>query len=366
MNKRPTIMEINLRALENNINEIKKIINKKEIMPIIKANAYGTFINKEISVLKEFNIVGVATTHEGEELRKIGYNNDIFILNQPSTEEIDTIVKNNLTTGVSSIDFLNELLLKSKKFKIHLEIETGMERTGIAINDLNEILKIIKNNNNLKLEGVYTHLSSADSDKKFTNKQLKIFSSAIKIIKENFKNIKYIHSEASAGIINCQCSNTNLVRPGIILYGYYPSEKNSKLINLKPICKLKTKITFLKTVPKNTPIGYSKTYITKRTTKIATISIGYADGLKRALSNKGHVVINNQKCKIIGNICMDSCMIDVSKLENVKIGDDVYIWDNKIITVEQIAKMCNTINYEILSTISNRVPRIFIQKEKEK
>ena len=130
-------------------------------------------------------------------------------------------------------------------------------------------------------------------------------------------------------------------------------------INLKPICKLKSKVTFLKEVPENTSIGYSRSFITKRRTKVATIPIGYADGLRRALSNKGEVVIRNKKVPIIGNVCMDSCMLDVTDLDDVSVGDDVYIWDNKNITLEEVARLCDTINYEIISTISYRVPRIF-------
>lgn len=356
---RPTVMEVDLTSLKHNIKEIKNYIGNKEIMPIIKANAYGTYINKELSVIKEFNIVGVATTEEGKELRQLGFTNSIFILNQPSIEEISTIKNYDLTVGISFLDFLKELVKSKETVKIHLEVETGMNRTGVAINDLNEFINIIKNNKQIELEGIYTHLSSADTDKEYTKNQLIIFNEAITIIKSQIPSIKYIHSLASSGILNYLSNDTNLVRPGIILYGYYSMKDLVKKINLKPICTLKTKITFLKTVSKETSISYSKTYITQKETKIATIPIGYADGLKRRLSNKGYVVINNHKCPIIGNICMDSCMIDVTEIDNVKIGDDVYIWDNKTITVEDIAIQCDTINYEILSTISDRVERIF-------
>lgn len=361
MNKRPTIMEVNLNTFKDNISKIKKKINSKELMPIIKANAYGTYINKCIDLIKEFNIVGVATVDEGVYLRENGYDKDIFILNQPAIEEINSIIKYNLTTGISSIKFLEVLKKKNTLVKIHLEIETGMNRTGINTNEINNVLKVIKNSNIL-VEGIYTHLSSADTDKEYTLKQLEIFKNASTFIKENINNIKYIHSLASTGILKYLDNETNLVRPGIIMYGYNSFENATKELDLKPVCILKSKIIYLKTVDKNTPISYSKTYITKDKTKVATIPIGYADGLKRCLSNKGYVVVNNKKCKIIGNICMDSCMIDVTEVDNVEIGTDVYIWDNKLITVEDIAKECNTINYEILSTISSRVERIFVNK----
>ena len=152
-----------------------------------------------------------------------------------------------------------------------------------------------------------------------------------------------------------------MVRPGIILYGYDSCDGAVQKLDLKPICKLKSKITFLKEVEANTSIGYSRSFVTTRRTKVATIPVGYADGLKRTLSNKGEVLIKGKKVPIIGSVCMDSFMADVTDLEDVTSGDEVYIWDNENITVEEIAKMCGTINYEIICTISNRVPRVFIK-----
>ena len=144
------------------------------------------------------------------------------------------------------------------------------------------------------------------------------------------------------------------------MYGYPSDIETCKKIKLEPIAKLKSKITFLKTVKEGTSIGYSRSFITTKETKVATVPIGYADGLRRALSNKGEVVINGKKAKIIGKICMDSFMVDVTDFEDIKVGDDVYIWDNEIITLEEVANLCDTINYEILSTVSSRVPRVFV------
>ena len=208
---------------------------------------------------------------------------------------------------------------------------------------------------------MYTHLSSADIDFEYTEKQLNSFSRAVVTAKEILGELKYIHCSASNGILNFSNSYYNLVRPGLILYGYDSCEGATEKLNLKPICKLKSKITFLKEVDANTSIGYSRSFITNRKTKVATIPIGYADGLKRILSNKGEVVINGKRVPIIGSVCMDSFMADVTDLEEVSAGDDVYIWDNENVTVEEIAKLCGTINYEIICTISNRVPRVFVK-----
>lgn len=357
---RPTIMEIDLDAFEYNVKQIKKYIgNSVTLMPVIKANAYGTHINFVKEVLEQFDIVAVALVDEAVELRKCGFSKEIFVLNQPYKDEIEKIIKYNITIGLSDDSFLEEIGKLKVHIKTHIEIETGMGRTGINSSKIIDFIKKIKNYSNIEVEGIYTHLSSADNDDEYTRKQLLIFENAVKKAHSILGNLKYIHCSASNGILNFPNSYYNLIRAGIILYGYESCDKTLEKIDLKPVCKLKSKITFLKDVKPETSIGYSRGFITKRKTKIATIPIGYADGLKRVLSNKGHVIINNTKVPIIGNICMDSFMADVTELDKISVGDDVYIWDNKIITLEEIAKQCNTINYEILSTISDRVPRIF-------
>lgn len=363
-NIRPTIMEVDLDAFTYNINKIKEYVGtNKEIMPVIKANAYGTYINKRIDIVSKFDIVAVAITDEAVELRNLGYNHDIFILNQPYIDELDQIIEYNITFGLSSDEFLDQLLKIKTPIKVHLEIETGMNRTGINLSDLKEFIKKIKLNDNIIVEGVYTHLSSADNDDEYTQEQLDVFTKALQIVKDNFDTIKYIHTSASNGLLNYKENITNLVRPGLTMYGYESFNGLNNLIDLKPICKLKSKITFLKEVEEGASISYSRSYKTPKKMKVATIPLGYADGLRRTLSNRGQVLIHNTKVPIIGKICMDGFMVDVTTLENVKVGDDVYIWDNNQITLDEIADSCDTINYEIMSTISYRVPRIFNDKE---
>lgn len=356
---RPTVLEVDLKKIEANINNIKQYVGNKKIMPIIKANGYGTYINKNIDFLNKFDIVAVAIVDEAIELRNIGYKKEIFVLNPPYIEEIEEIIKYDITVCLCEKTFLKNLSNINDKIKVHLEIETGMNRTGINLSDLNEFINLIKENKNIIVEGIFTHLSSADYDIKYTKKQLEKFNKSVNIIKKEFNSIKYIHAEASNGLLNYNDNITNLVRPGIIMYGYEASRYTNEKIHIEPICKLKTKIVFIKKVSKGESISYSRKFISEKNMRIATIPIGYADGLNRLLSNKGEVVINNKKCKILGNICMDSCMVDITDLENVEIGTDVYIWDNNLIKVEDVAKICNTINYEILSNISYRVIRKF-------
>lgn len=353
--KRTSILEISTSAFKHNIEEIKKYTNK-EVMPVIKASAYGTYINRNIDLIKEFNIVAVALISEAIELRNLGYKNEILTLYEPFNEDIDNIIKYDITVGVSNINFIKELSKLNHQVRIHLEIETGMGRTGISLDKLNDIINAIKETNNIVVEGVYTHLSSADIDKDYTYKQIGIFKQAVDELKKHF-DLKYIHSSASPGL-EYHVDFCNLVRPGLAIYGYKCYDDFNEF-ELKPVAKLKTKIAFLKEVPEGTSIGYSRTYITDKTTKVATVNIGYADGIRRGLSNKGYVVINGKKAPIIGNVCMDAFMIDVTGID-CKVNDDVYIWDNELITLDDIAKELNTISYEIISTITDRVERVFV------
>ena len=353
--KRTSVLEISKSAFKHNIDEIKKYTNK-EIMPTIKASAYGTYINRNLDLIKDFKIVSVALISEAIELRELGFKNEIFTLYQPYLEDIENIIKYDITVGVCDLNFIKELSKLNNQVNIHLEIETGMGRTGIFVDKLDEIIDVIRNSNNINVEGVYTHLSSADIDEEYTLRQIEIFKQGVEKLKKYF-NLKYIHCEASPGL-RFKVDFCNLVRPGLIMYGY-KCDDNFNEFGLQPVAKLKSKIAFIKEVPKGTSIGYSRSYITDKITKVATINIGYADGVRRGLSNKGFVVINNKKVPIIGKICMDSFMVDVSNIE-CKVNDDVYIWDNDLITLDEIANELNTISYEIISTITDRVERRFV------
>lgn len=189
---------------------------------------------------------------------------------------------------------------------------------------------------------------------------MSIFNKSIIKAEKLLGNLKYKHAAASNGILNLKNSHFNMIRPGIILYGYESCENLYEKIDVKPITKLKCRINYIKEVEKGESISYGGTFITNKKTRVATIPIGYGDGIRRQLSNKGNVVINGKKAKILGTVCMDSMMVDISEIENVKVGDYVYIWDNKNITLEEIAKQCDTINYEILCNISSRVERKFL------
>ena len=355
---RRTCLEVSREAFRKNVSEIRKLVNDTEIMPVVKANAYGTYLNKDISLMNEFNMVAVAIVDEAIQLRKLGYEKDIFVLNQPYIEEIEDIISNNIIVGVSSIDFLKKTKEYDKKIRVHVELETGMGRTGVLDSNLGEFINNLKASNAL-VEGVYTHLSSADLDYEFTNKQNELFNKNVCILKEEFPTIKYVHCAASNGILNFDLGICNLVRPGLILYGYPSCKSAIEKIKLEPVLKFRSSISFIKEINVGDAVSYGRSFVADRKMVVATVGCGYADGVMRKLSNKGFVSVNGKRCKILGNVCMDSFMIDVSDVD-CKVGDFVYLFDNEIVTLNEVSDICETINYEVISTISDRVPRKFI------
>lgn len=359
---RQTYLEIDDIAIQYNLDSIKKSTHK-QIMPVIKANAYGTGLDNMIEIAKHnnFEIVCVALVSEGMYVREKGFEGDILILNQPFKSDIENILKYNLIAGCCDIEFLKELNNKANTaVKIHFEIDSGMSRTGAREDQIIECIHTLKQLDKIDLNGIYTHYATSDeANQEYKKMQDRVFKNAV----ENFdlKNVKYIHSSNSGAVINGHDDITNAIRPGIMMYGYYPSEINFNKVKIKPATKLISRISYLKTIPRDVSVSYGRRYITKADTKIATVPIGYADGISRQLTNKGKVVINNEICNVIGSVCMDNILIDVTHLKDVNIDDIVYIWDNDKLKLEDIARTLDTINYEVISGISNRVERIYLK-----
>ncbi len=357
---RNTCLEVSRVNFLKNIENICKYVgNDKVLMPVVKANGYGTYLNKDSDLMNRFSIVAVAIVDEAIKLRESGYKNDILVLNQPFIDEIDEIMENDIIVGLSSMAFLEEVKKNNYPMRVHIELETGMGRTGVNSKDLGLFLDKLSKTNMI-VEGVYTHLSSADDDFDFTNKQIDIFKMGVLEVKKYFPMVKYVHHSASNGLLNFKQDICNMVRPGLIIYGYPSFDGVDKKVELFPVAKLRSRISFLKKVAKNDTISYGKTFVADKDMLVATVRMGYADGVKRNLSNKGYVSINGQRCKILGRVCMDSFMVDVSDVLNVCVGDDVYLFDNSVVLLDEIAQICDTISYEILSTIGDRVPRKFI------
>lgn len=367
------IAEVDLRAIRHNYREIRKIIPKEvKIMGVVKADAYGHGAIRVSKVLQEEGVdrLAVAIAKEGEELRVSDIKLPILVLGYTPKADIELLIVNDLTQTIFSYEMAKYISTEAGKFNkiinVHIKIDTGMGRIGFLPNT-NSIIEIrkIMTLPNINVEGLFTHFSTSDEeDPSYTKEQWSIFKGFINELKDFDIDIPLIHAANSGAILNHTHTYLDIVRPGILLYGHYPSKflENYKL-SLIPSMTLKTQIVHVKELMENKFISYGKSFKTNQKTKIATIPIGYADGYPRNLSNKSHVLINGQFAKVIGKICMDQFMVNVTNVTNVNVGDEVVLFGfqfNKCIHIEDLASICQTINYELISTIGKRVPRRYI------
>jgi len=365
---------IDKKALQHNYNQIRKHIGDGvKIMPMVKANAYGCGMKEVVKILAA-DYYAVGNISEAKALKKIVPNSRIMIIYQPLIQDINTIVKNDFLCAVCDLSFVKALDKAAKKADkkayIHLEIDTGMSRLGLHTDEYVSFSHTLKSLNNVVIEGIFTHYSVADSltsdSLAYTEEQTKQFIKATQIIEAIIGPIKYHHACSGAAIFNPVTKIFNMVRPGYILYGYYADEEYRKLVNLKPALKLTTKIIKISEYEAGTDVGYNRYFRTNRKTKIATVGIGYANGLFRSLyspKNKvnGHMVVNGQRAPIAGTICMDTTMLDVADIKGkIKIGDEVAIFDNENVTLDELTKIIDTIGYEFIARISDSVTKIII------
>lgn len=373
----PTRAYIDLNKLKYNIMNIrKKTGNNKKILMAVKANAYGHGAITISDFLQSNGLVdylGVATSGEGLELRKNGINLPILKFSQCFEEEMIDIIKNDIEIASYSEDFINKLNQIANDLGkiaiIHLKIDTGMGRVGVLPKNIEKICNILKKCKNIKLKGIMTHFPSSDSrDKEFTKKQILLFKKCVEEIKSFGLDPEIIHAANSGAVIDHEEAYFDMVRPGIMCYGYYPSNETSQKISIEPIMSLVSKISYLKKVEKNTPISYGRTYHTfEKECYIATIPTGYGDGYNRSLSNRGKVCIKETEYKIAGRICMDQFMIDIGgNSPKLKTGDDVVLFgsfNKDSISLDYLCSLLNTINYEVLCNVAPRVERIYLNKD---
>lgn len=367
-------LEINLNNLEHNINQIKQILSSKtKIMAVIKANAYG---HDSILIAKKLSELGiddfaVATLEEGIILRKNHIKGNILILGYTDFENLQYVIKYDLIQTIIDVDYSEKIktLPLKNKLKCHVKINTGMNRIGEDCHNLSSLITIFENPK-LTILGTFSHLCVADSKKKedinFTKNQIQNFTMCIKSLQEHGFHPGKLHIQNSYGVINYNEEIYDYVRVGILMYGVNNEEKSYQKIklDLKPVLSLKAKIVSIKEINKNESVGYGRTYIASSKRKIATIAIGYADGLPRNLSNKNvSVKINHAYAKIIGRICMDQCMIDITNIKNAKVGDVATIIDSEDnnISLEKLATKADTITDELASRLGNRLKRIAIE-----
>ncbi|MEO0184371.1 MAG: alanine racemase [candidate division WOR-3 bacterium] len=363
-----TWAEIYLDRLVKNCFLIKEIAGNRKIMAAIKADAYGHGAVEIARTLQKIGVdmFGVASTEEGIELRQAGINAKIIILSPILENQIDEIIEYDLIPTISELTFfeiLNKKLQKiGKPILIHIEVDTGMTRTGFPLDKAINAIRKIQQSPYIRIEGIFSHFPLADSDGVFSRKQIKDFSQLVAQLNNMKIRPKYVHLANSSGIFRFPQSHFNLVRPGISLYGLTSSPKVTYNDHFQPVMSLKSRIVNLREVPANTPVSYGHTYRTKRKSRIATVSVGYGDGYPRLLSNNADVLCRGKRAKIVGTICMDLIMIDVTDNSEARLGDVVTLIGkdgNEEIRVEELAQKCNTIVYEITSGIGPRVARVF-------
>ncbi len=370
-------LEINLDNVKKNIIEIRKLVKKNtQIMGVVKGNAYGHDAIEISKIILEngADSLAVARIEEAISLRENNINKPILVLGTSPIDQTDLYFKHSLVMpticDLGKARHFNEIAnIYNKKIQVHLKIETGMGRLGITVAEFDNFLKKILELENIEINGVYTHFSTADElEKEYTKYQFNNFQKVKDIIKNNSNITPLYHVANSGAILDLPEMWLDMVRPGCLLYGLYPSREVKKTIKLYPALTFKSRVAFIKKIGKDQSIGYGRTYKTIKTTTVATLPVGYADGYSRFLSNKGEVVINGEKAAVIGRVCMDQMMVDITNLKNVNFDDEVILWGsygNNSISTEEIADTIGTIVDEIVHlTDKNRVAKIFIKDGK--
>ncbi len=367
---RPTICEIDLASLRHNYRELKLRAGVGEVMSIVKANAYGHGAPAVARTLVQegSTVLGVSSIEEGIELRKAGIQVPILCLGGSLGAARDDLLEYQITPVLFNEDEIHHLARKGSNSKsvldFHLKVDTGMGRLGIFPQQLPYFLKLIEGYPNLKLKGILSHFAKADeADPSFTREQIHRFDLLKHAVLQSGLSLPVYHIANSAALLDGQLHHCDWVRPGIALYGSYPHPRYINEINLQPVLTWKTSIISLKEFPKDSPLSYSGTFKTKRTSQIAVLPVGYADGYSRKLSNRGEVLIREKRVPVVGRVCMDLTLIDVTDLPNIQLGEEVVLLgkqESQCIRAEEIADWIGTISYEIFCSISSRVPRLVL------
>lgn len=368
---------VNLDAICDNISNIKKLTGEKtKIMAILKADGYGHGAIPIAQTLDHIGVdaFGIAIIEEGIQLRNAGIDKPILILGYTPKEQYKELVEYNISQTIFQYDLAKELsdeaLRQNKIAPIHIKLDTGMTRLGYR--DTEESIDNIKKISllkGIKIEGLFSHFACADeTDKTSANKQLKRFLYFANRLEEEGIKLPIKHISNSAAIIDMPEAKLDMVRSGISTYGLYPSEEVDKeQLKLTPALELKSHVSYVKDVEPGIGVSYGSTYVTGEKTRIATIPVGYGDGYPRQLSSKGRVLIHGKSAPILGRVCMDQFMVDVTHIDNVKQGDSVILIGrdgDQFISVEEIGAMVNSFNYEIICNIGKRIPRIYSYQDK--
>lgn len=366
------IVEVDLESIRQNFGCVRRLVgNNCRIWPAVKANAYGHGSVPVSIACLEAGADGfcVATLDEAVELRYAGIQTPILILGCISPHEASKAISLGIQLTLCNIESAEELsnlaVLNKTPVRVHIKMDTGMGRIGIQQKDILEYSKRIAGLPGICIEGLFTHFPTADEeDRSFTLSQIEMLKTAASHLSKSGIVIPMVHAANSAGILGYPEGYLNGVRPGIMIYGQYPSNTTPRTVSLSQTLTLKSRIAFIKQVPPNTSISYGRTHITKSNSIIATVPIGYGDGYPRALSNTGKAAVGGQCVPIAGRICMDQLMLDITNIPHTKVGEEVCLYGGgyDYLDIGVIAEDLGTISYELFCNISNRVPRTYINE----
>jgi alanine racemase len=367
---RPTYVEVNLIHLAENYDAIKKKVDPAKVMLILKANAYGSGL-KDIALhlADRVDYLGVAVLEEGIFLREMGIKTPILVMGGIWSNQIPQFIKYDLTLTASSIERLEQIdqTAKSlgKKARVHLKIDTGMERIGVHYYNAESLQQACLDCcGNVIIEGIYSHFANADStDLTHANLQLERFNEVLRFYEKHNLPIPIRHMANSAAVLQIPGSYFDMVRPGILMYGVYPSQECAKTVQVKPVLSWKSKVVYFKVVEPGHPVSYGSIWQSDHRVRVVTVPVGYGDGYFRSMSNKARVIIRGQKYSQVGRVCMDQIMVNI-EWGTAYNGDEVTLIgtsNGEKISVEDLAEWADTIPYEILTNINTRVPRVYIK-----
>ncbi len=367
---RPTWVTVDLNALQWNFRQVRKLVGSSiSILAIVKANAYGhgAVACARALVAAGADALGVATVTEGVEIRRAGVRLPLVVLGFTQNCEAEQVLRWRLEPTIVSQSQARALSRAAgragRKIAGHLKIDTGMGRIGIRPHEVEEVIRGWNKLHGLKIQGVFTHFSHADGrDHNLLRKQIQGLQAAVRSVAQAGWKKLQVHAANSAAIIESPETYGNMVRPGLMLYGLYPAARLRRRVPLRPVLQWSTRIVQLKQVAAGTGLSYGHTYVTSRKSWIATLPVGYADGFSRGLSNRGRVLVRGRSCPVVGRVCMDMCLIDVTGIPGVKAGDEAVLigrQGQKELTADDMANILNTISYEIVCAIGERVPRIY-------
>ena len=367
MPNRPAWAEINLQALRHNYREIKKqLAEGVKLCAVIKANAYGhgATVAARVALEEGAAYFAVAALSEAIELRQAGFTTPILVLGLIDPKDAAEVVDYDLTQVVCDLELAKALSAEAqaqdRKVKVHLKVDTGMGRIGVRKDEIGALAAEIAQLPNVVIEGMFSHFATADSkDKTYAKKQLTAFREAVDAVEAQGVKLSLRHIAESAAILEIPEAHFDMVRAGIIQYGLWPSEEVTHPIDLQPVMTLKAKITWLKTVQEGESIGYGRRFIASRTSRIATLPLGYADGYLRSYTQHGHVMVHGQKAPFAGVGCMDQMMVDVTDIPDVQVGDEVILFGTPELTIDEVAGWGQTINYEVPCLLGARIPRVY-------